>query len=123
VTLSNEEGMDEASVQEPLIVRSSPVTEGRMTLELVGELDVFSAPDLTAAIQQAIGSGGRTVELDLRGVAFVDSSGLASIIDAHRTLATVGGSLVLGRRSSVAERLFAVSGIESVLISVDPDGR
>jgi anti-sigma B factor antagonist len=65
-------------VEPPLEVR---VTErdGDVVLELIGELDAHTAPDLSDAVTSVAGAG--TV-VDLSGVSFCDSSGLRALVAA-----------------------------------------
>jgi anti-anti-sigma factor len=69
-----------------------PVRERGVTaLVLRGELDLASAADLEAAVRAA-GLGGHLV-LDLRGLDFVDSTGLAAMVGLEREARAMGGGL------------------------------
>lgn len=52
-------------------------------LAMGGELDVFTAPQLRAALREAQPSPRETLVLDLRGLTFIDSSGLAVLLATH----------------------------------------
>lgn len=52
-------------------------------LAMGGELDIFSAPQLRAALREAKPGPSETLVLDMRGLGFIDSSGLAVILGAH----------------------------------------
>ena len=56
---------------------------GVLWLAMGGELDVFSAPELRAALREAKLGPAETLVLDMRGLGFIDSSGLAVILGAH----------------------------------------
>ena len=45
-----------------------------------GELDASNASTLTAAFDAALGSGTCAIEVDLAGVAFIDSTAVAAIL-------------------------------------------
>jgi anti-sigma B factor antagonist len=49
-----------------------------------GEVDLASAPQLEAEIQQAWQSGAERLILDLRAVEFMDSTGIRVIVSAHQ---------------------------------------
>jgi anti-sigma B factor antagonist len=53
---------------------------GRHTLVLTGELDVGSAPELEAQVQQICNQSPREIVLDLHRLEFIDSSGLRAIL-------------------------------------------
>jgi anti-sigma B factor antagonist len=57
--------------------------EGMVWLAMGGELDVFTAPQLRSALGEAAPRKQETLVLDLRGLSFIDSSGLAVILGAH----------------------------------------
>ncbi|HWK29683.1 MAG TPA: STAS domain-containing protein [Solirubrobacter sp.] len=59
------------------------VAEGpeRTTIALSGELDLVSAPQLTEALA---GAAGRPITIDLRELAFMDSTGLRALLGAAR---------------------------------------
>jgi anti-sigma B factor antagonist len=69
-----------------------PVRERGVTaLLLRGELDLATAAELERAVR-ATGLGGHLV-LDLRGLAFVDSTGLATMVRLEREARAMGGGL------------------------------
>src|SRR5829696_8044368 len=59
----------------PILDVSHHLRDGRNWLVLVGELDFGSAPQLVAALNAAQ-RDGRPIVVDLRGLRFIDSSGL-----------------------------------------------
>ena len=64
-------------------------------LSLHGELDMLSAPILAREIEMASRPGPERVVLDLRGLQFMDVSGLRAILDAAREANREGRSLVI----------------------------
>ncbi len=80
--------------------------DGITWLALGGELDVFTAPTLREAIEEAAPAGSENLVLDLRGLSFLDSSGLAVILAAHERL----GGTDEGELRLVIQRLGAGRG-------------
>jgi anti-sigma B factor antagonist len=60
--------------------------DGVDVLFVEGEIDVASAPRLIAALNSAVAEAARSVIIDLTSVGFMDSTGLALLINAHRRL-------------------------------------
>jgi anti-anti-sigma factor len=56
---------------------------GALVLRLAGELDLVSEPVLTAALGKA---DGRPVTIELEELAFMDSTGLRSLLSAAREI-------------------------------------
>lgn len=83
-------------------------------IRATGEIDAHTAPTLAAALEAA----GTDVRLDLSAVAFVDSSGLRVLIDAHQRLVETGGALTIVSPSEPVMRLFEISGVRDYL-SID----
>jgi anti-sigma B factor antagonist len=73
---------------------------------LKGELDLASRPMFEAAIADAVLAGGPVV-LDVSGVTFMDSSGLAALLSAVEC--SLSGCLVLHGVHGPTERLMALT--------------
>jgi anti-sigma B factor antagonist len=71
---------------------------GAVVASLSGEVDLESSPRARELLLGLV-RGGRKVLVDLSGVKYLDSSGVASLIEAHQ----------LARRSGTAFALVAVS--------------
>jgi anti-sigma B factor antagonist len=94
--------------------------DGRTVLELTGELDLATAPELEEAISARVGAG-EPVVLDLRRLEFMDSSGVRALVAGHNAAKEAGGSLVIVRAASGTEvdRVIDVSGIAGALGMVE----
>lgn len=85
-------------------------------LEVGGELDPHTAAELTAALGPLLASNGPdTVVLDLQKVAFMDSSGLRSVLAANDAMRTRGGRLVVRAPSDSVRRLLEITDLMSLL--------
>lgn len=102
-----------------------PVTTGqRLAIEedhvsggiaLVGELDVATS-DLLDTRLAAI-DASRTVELDLAGISFLDSSALRVLIAHHQRLGDGGGRLTLHRVPAEVRRVLEIAGLVDRLVA------
>lgn len=97
-------------------------SDGHVTLHLRGELDIASVPSLEAAVARLSipNMGGLT--LDLSGLLFIDSTGLAAIVLAGKLCEknAHGFSLIPG--SNAVQRLFELTGLIDVLPFLDARG-
>ena len=82
------------------------------TLALSGEVDPYTAPQLEEALTGLIEGGAPTVRIDASGLAFIDSSGLRVLVDAHRRLGAEASVLVLAGVSPTFRRLLEVTGLD-----------
>ncbi|MEO7982379.1 MAG: STAS domain-containing protein, partial [Sporichthyaceae bacterium] len=69
--------------------RSGPYT----VVAVVGELDAATAPVLRDAVLGLLNRGVDDLVLDLRGVTFVDSTGVGSLLRIHHRQGLVGGTV------------------------------
>ena len=69
----------------PLAVKQTS-REGVDMLLVEGEIDIATAPRLIAVLNEAVTGAVRSVIIDLSAVGFMDSTGLALLINAHRRL-------------------------------------
>lgn len=87
---------------------------GRHELVLKGELDLAAAYDLEAALSKVFEEGSRQVDLDLRGVTFMDSMGLRSLLVAKDMCASHGAQLAVVPNPSL-QKIFEVTGMLDVI--------
>ena len=67
---------------------------GAVTAALSGEIDHHGARRMMNELEDAIGERvPRELTLDLSGVTFMDSSGIAVLLRAHRHMRQLGGSM------------------------------
>ena len=85
-------------------------------LRVSGEVDLEVAPRALESILEAglACEPGDRVVLDLQGVTFIDSSGLAMLVEAHRGIAAQGKVLRLGEVSARVQRLVSLTGLDQL---------
>lgn len=54
---------------------------GAWAITVKGEVDLYSSPQLRDAILKGIGGGSSKVVVDLSGVVYMDSSGVATLVE------------------------------------------
>jgi anti-sigma B factor antagonist len=71
-----------------------PVPMGAHTVVgVTGELDVASSPALRDRLLAQINRGAPSLVVDLRGVTFIDSTGVGSLLRIHHRQGLVGGTV------------------------------
>jgi anti-sigma B factor antagonist len=84
-----------------------------------GELDLASGPELEAELDQLTGPEVQLVVIDLRGLDFMDSTGLSILVRAHQRLAGEGCEMGLVKGSQQVQRLLDLTGVAERLRLVD----
>ena len=104
----------------PLTFHTTLTSAGDALIALTGELDLSGAPALVEEIDRLAGEVGvRRVVLDLRELAFMDSSGLRTVALAERRLAAAERSLALVKGPDTVQRVFAITRMDDHLTFVD----
>ena len=88
--------------------------QGRKVLVASGDIDLRTAPELRRRIELAAEPGEELV-IDLRGVTFMDSPGLGTLIHCDRVRRKRGGHLVLKGASGDVRDLFEVVHLAGVI--------
>jgi anti-anti-sigma factor len=79
-------------------------------IQVEGELDLAVAEQLEQALVRA-GAECREVLIDLTRCEFIDSTGIAAIVHAHKRLAENGGRLVACAPSAQVLRVLSLTGL------------
>jgi anti-sigma B factor antagonist len=72
-----------------------PTTEEHKILPLEGEIDLHISPQIAAALRELIKEKPKKIVVDLSKVSYIDSSGLAVLIEGMQKVEFYGGKLYL----------------------------
>ncbi|HTF54508.1 MAG TPA: STAS domain-containing protein [Pseudonocardia sp.] len=75
------------STDEPITVRLEEPLPGTALLRVAGEVDMLSSPTLRDNIAAALGGARRRLIIDLEGVEFLGTSGLAALVEGRTSAA------------------------------------
>ncbi len=89
-------------------------------VKLRGDLDLGSAGDLRERLNGVALDGKPEIVVDLRDLAFLDSSGLRELIVASRSAATIGRRFALIAGRDEIQRVFKISGTAERFEWVNP---
>ena len=85
-----------------------------LVLRICGELDVQTRDSIEPAVIAAIASADSVV-VDLAGLTFCDSHGLAMFIAAHEKASSDGTRFSIRQLSPTVRRLFSITGLDKVI--------
>ena len=85
-----------------------------------GELDIATVDKLQAEVSRLRESGFAKIVLDLRGVRFLDSTGLRLVLELDAAARADAHELLVIRGSDVVHRIFEVTQVAERLNFVDP---
>lgn len=98
----------------PAFSCASGEVEGAVRISPVGELDLATVPSLEQAVFEA-GTPGGIVVLDLRGLDFIDCSGVELLIRGHRRIRRDGGRMLVIPGSGMVAWFLELIGADRVL--------
>lgn len=89
---------------------------GRLTVALTGEIDHHGAKNYIHSILAKIEAyTPKVCILDFQEVTFMDSSGIAVVINALRSMTKIDGRLILSGLKGQPEKVFRTSGIDKLI--------
>jgi anti-sigma B factor antagonist len=83
-------------------------------IEVDGEVDLYSAPDLKEHTARVIDAGNKCVIIDLTRVTLVDSTGLGVLVSSLKRLRAARAELLLVVTDYDIERLFEMTGLDGM---------
>ncbi|MFG2682065.1 STAS domain-containing protein [Streptomyces sp. NPDC048392] len=96
-----------------LTVRTRSVPGGPL-IELVGELDHDSAPDVRDHLSRTSLEAGQQLIVDLAGITFCDSSGITVLIAARNLTLQAHADLALAAVPDRLHRILRIVGLDKV---------
>ena len=101
----------------PFETTAVELEDGVRIIAVRGELDLSTAPDLEAPLEDAVASGDSSVLVDLSECEFIDSTGIALIVRAWQRLdrgaeGEGSGQVVICSRNDQVRRVLDITGLE-----------
>lgn len=83
-------------------------------VQIEGEVDLYSSPDLRKQLLELTGSQEKTIVVDLLNVKYMDSSGVATLVEALQQVGKYGGKLKLANLRDAVKDVFELSRLDKV---------
>jgi anti-sigma B factor antagonist len=99
----------------------SEIRDGVNILRLKGRFVTGSEAELASAKTSLQEAGVARAIVDLRGVPYIDSTGLAFVVELHKTLQKRGGQLVLANVNPRVREVLAMTRISEVVPAFDDE--
>ena len=94
---------------------SSPSHQtGFNVLPLKGEIDLHVSPSVTASLNEMIDKKPERLVVDLSDVSYIDSAGLAALIEAMQRVEGYGGKFALSGLQETVRSIFEISRLDQV---------
>lgn len=83
-------------------------------LPLEGEIDLHVSPAITASLQMMIKKKPKKLVIDLSRVTYIDSSGLAALIEGMQNVNEYGGLFALTGLQETVRTIFEIARLDQV---------
>jgi anti-sigma B factor antagonist len=81
-------------------------------ISLVGQVDMYLAPELMQCTRAAIDEDAKSLVFDLTAASFIDSTTLGSLVSAHKQLRARGGGIGVVCSDPKMARIFSITGLD-----------
>jgi anti-sigma B factor antagonist len=98
----------------------TPERDSCNVLPLKGEIDLHVSPSVTASLNSMIEKKPQRLVVDLSGVSYIDSAGLAALIGAMQKVEGYGGKFLLAGLQETVRSIFEISRLDQVF-QIFPD--
>jgi anti-sigma B factor antagonist len=85
-----------------------------VAVAVAGEIDLFTAPELKAALTEAVENGRTRIVVDLSETTFLDSTALGVLIGAVKRLRSNDGALSIVNRDATIAKTFEITGLDQI---------
>lgn len=97
-----------------LSMTSRNPSETTCILEIEGEVDVYTSPQLKQDLVTLAEQGTKHVVIDLSKVEYLDSTGLGVLIGGLKRLREAGGNMALVGPGMRIQRIFEITGLNKI---------
>lgn len=94
---------------------AAETVQGLLVIRLSGALTAEAAPVLRQELDRRIDGGGKRVVLELSGLRYVASAGIAVFIAAQKRLRAAGGDLHLAKPSEGLKEVLQVLNLSAIM--------
>jgi anti-anti-sigma factor len=94
-------------------------TGDTVTMRLEGELDIATTAGADSELRRVEQGGARVIVLDLRGLTFMDSTGLGLLVSAAARARGGGHRLAIVRGPAAVQRVLELTGLDARLDVID----
>ena len=102
-----------------LTVALQPHVSGPRLLVVAGDLDHHTTPHLRKALEEIEFGPGADLVIDLSGLTFCDSTGIATLVAAHQRANDARAALLLAGLDQDIARVFQIMGLDRLLAFYD----
>ena len=93
--------------------------DGLAVASVVGEADLYTAPELRGALSALVDNGAHSVLVDLSRTSFLDSTTLGVLMGAVRKLRSRGGQIAIACSDPNIRKIFEITLLDRIFAMFD----
>jgi anti-sigma B factor antagonist len=93
---------------------NSEEKNGIHVFRMTGDIDINTSPEVKKSFDRVIADKKDKIIINLKDVSYVDSSGLATLVEILKNLRTYGGKLKLTNLSAKVRGLFEITRLDKL---------
>lgn len=94
---------------------ASTQRDGTVAVKVTGDVDLLSRELLARSLADAVGQAESGVEVDMAGVAFLDSSGMSALLSGRRAAEDAGLTFRIIAAGDLVRRVMELTGVWPLL--------
>lgn len=95
------------------VVEERP-SEGEVLLRISGDVNIHTSPELRSKLKPLLTNDKKVIRVALDGVHFMDSSGIATLIEGLQWSRDTGGRFVLSGLTETVRDVLSLSKLDSI---------
>jgi anti-sigma B factor antagonist len=95
-------------------LNTESIDDTRQVVAVAGEIDLFTAPELKAALGESLEAGRTRIVVDLSETTFLDSTALGVLIGAVKRLRSRDGVLTIVNTDANIAKTFEITGLDQI---------
>ncbi len=88
--------------------------QGIKVVALSGEIDMYTSPTLREELMGLINKRVTPLLVDLKGVSYIDSSGLATLVEMSQRLKKISGRIRLSNMEQKVKNIFEITKLHKI---------
>ncbi|MFQ3548828.1 MAG: STAS domain-containing protein [Armatimonadota bacterium] len=96
------------------IIEHTTTDESTSVISVSGELDIYTAPDFKAKLQEVLSEDKKNLIIDYTSLNYLDSTALGILVGVLKRTREAGKELALVCPSPRVKRLFQLTGLDDV---------
>ena len=88
--------------------------DGVLVVRVTGDIDINTSPDVKKTFDRTISGKPQKVIINLKEVNYVDSSGLATLVEILKNMRANGGKLKISNLSQKVKGLFEITRLDKL---------